>query len=102
MARDVKGSKDFHRHMDSKRKTRENVRCLRNGTKGLEAKDTERAKIFNAFFALVFTGEIYLQECWVPETVWMSGARTTCLQWKRIRLRNILDIEIRQMQAHGT
>jgi len=45
LARDVKGNKkDFYRHMDSKRKTRENVRCL-NGAKGLETKDTEKAKI---------------------------------------------------------
>lgn len=77
LARDVKGNKkDFYRHMDSRRKTRENVRCLLNGAKGLETKDTEKAEILSAFFALVFTGAIYLQECQVLETVGMSGART--------------------------
>lgn len=86
MARNVKGNKDFCRHMNSKRKIRENVRCLLNGAKGLETKGTEKAKILNAFFVLVFTVEIYLQEFQVPETVGMSGARTTCLQWRRTGL----------------
>lgn len=102
LARDVKGNKDFYRHMDSKRKTRENARRLLNGAKGLETKDTEKAKILSAFFAVVFTGGIYLQECQVLETVGVSGARTTCLQWRRIGLRNVLDIQIRHTQAHGT
>ena len=52
MARDVKGNKDFCRHMDSKRKTRENVRRLLNGAKGLETKETEKAKILNALLPL--------------------------------------------------
>lgn len=102
MAGNVKGNEDFYRHMDSKRKTMENVRHLLNGAKGLETKDTEKAKMLNAFFVLVFTGEVYLQECQVLDTVGMSGARTTLLQWRRIRLRNILDIQIRWAQAHGT
>lgn len=92
MTRNVKGNKDFYRHMDSKRKTRENIRHLLNRAKGLETKDTEKAKMLNAFFVLVFTGEVYLQECQVLDTVGMSEARTTFLQWRRIRLKNILDI----------
>lgn len=46
----------------------------------LETKGPEKVKVLDAFFALVFTDETYLQECQVSETVGMSGARTAYLQ----------------------
>lgn len=56
----------------------------------------------SAFFALVFSSEIYFQECSVLETVRVSGARATCLQWRKIRLRNLKDMQIRQTQTSGS
>lgn len=31
----------------------------------------------------------------------MSGGRATCLQWRKIRLRNLTDMQIRHTQAFG-
>lgn len=43
-----------------------------------------------------------MSACSVMETVRLSGAGATCLQWRKIRLRNFLKMQIRQTQACGT
>lgn len=59
LGRDMKGNnKVFYRHINIKRKTRKNMgRCLMEQ----ETKDTEKAKVLNDFFTLVFTGRSKLQ-----------------------------------------
>lgn len=61
MARDLKGIK----YTSSKRKTRECMGLLLNGN--LITRDKQKASIFNAFFASVFTGETSLQQSQVHE-----------------------------------
>jgi len=69
LARDVKGKKKvFYRYINGKKKTRENVGPLLNGVAGVVTNDTEKAKVLNTFFALVFTGKTGLQESRAPET----------------------------------
>lgn len=54
--RDVKDSKEgFYTYINGKRKTRENVDPVLNGTGTLVIQDMEKTKILNAFLASVFT-----------------------------------------------
>ncbi|KAF4803728.1 RNA-directed DNA polymerase from mobile element jockey-like protein [Turdus rufiventris] len=65
----MKGNKKgFYRYKSRKRKTKENVGPLLNRNGDLVTKDSEKAEVLIAFFALVFTGKFCLQESHVPET----------------------------------
>lgn len=67
--RDVKSNKEgFYKSASSKGKTRENVGLLLNGAVALVMKDTEEAKLLNAFFTSVFAGKGSLQEHQASET----------------------------------
>ena len=61
---------------------------LLNETGGLVTQDMEKAETLKAAFASVFPSKSGLQEYQVPETRGNSGARKTCLWWKRIRSGN--------------
>lgn len=60
LARDVKGSRDFHSIWIVEERLGK-WKVLLNGAKSLGTKDTEKAEIVG-FFALVFSSEIYFQE----------------------------------------
>lgn len=67
LGKDLKGKKGFHRYISSKRKSRENVILLLNGTGDLMTKVLEKTEVLSPFFTLVFTGKIFLQESHVTE-----------------------------------
>ncbi|KAK4829992.1 hypothetical protein QYF61_008162 [Mycteria americana] len=52
----------------SERKTRENVGSPLSGAGDQVTKDMKKSMFLIAFYALVFTGKISLQESWTPET----------------------------------
>ena len=53
LVKDVKGNKkSFYKYIRSKRKTRENMGLLLNGTRNLVQKDMEEAEVVNAFLSL--------------------------------------------------
>ncbi|KAK4810492.1 hypothetical protein QYF61_004272 [Mycteria americana] len=85
LARDVKGNKKgFCKYIGDKRKTRENVGPLLNGTGDLVTQDMEKADVLNAFFASVFTRKTSLQESHVPETKGRVWNKEDIPLWKRI------------------
>ena len=47
----------FHKYVDSKRKSREDVGLLLNGAGYLVVMDMEQAEVLSAFFTSVFTGK---------------------------------------------
>lgn len=55
-------------YISSKRMTGKNLDPLLNGAAVLLQNDMEKIKLLNAYFALVFTGKICLQEPEVSET----------------------------------
>ncbi|GAB0183436.1 mitochondrial enolase superfamily member 1 [Grus japonensis] len=88
VVRDVKGhKKDLYRHINNKRKSRENVG--ERVTKELVTKDMEKTKVLSAFFTLALNGQIFLQESEAAKTSGKSRARKYCPQWRRIKLGNI-------------
>jgi len=69
LAKDVKGSKKgFCKQIDDKRKTRENVGPLMNGTRDLITQDMEKAEVLNALFDSIIIRKTGLQEFQAPET----------------------------------
>lgn len=54
--------------MNSKRMTRENVGMLLNGAGNLVTKAMEKAEELSAFFALLFTGMMSLQQSQTAKT----------------------------------
>lgn len=56
------------KHSSSKKTTRENVSPLLISAGDLETRDTEKPKVFRAFFTLVFTGKTHLMESQVHVT----------------------------------
>lgn len=76
LVRDMKGNKKgIPRRMSSKRRGRENVGVPLNGTEELVTKDMEKVKVLHAFFTLVFTSHIFLQESEAAETSGKPRAR---------------------------
>ncbi|KAJ7424018.1 rna-directed dna polymerase from mobile element jockey-like [Pitangus sulphuratus] len=67
LARDDEDNKGFYKYIGDKRKTRESVGPLLNGTGTLVTQDMEKAEVLNAAFASVFTSKTSLQEFQVPE-----------------------------------
>ncbi|GAB0192642.1 mitochondrial enolase superfamily member 1 [Grus japonensis] len=66
---DMRGNKEgFYKYVSSKRKTRENLDSLLNGTGDLVTNNMEETKVLNAFFASVLTGESSLRESQTCET----------------------------------
>lgn len=59
--------KCFYRYLRRKRKMRENVSLMLKGAEDLMPEDMENAKTLNTLFALVFIGNICLQESQTPE-----------------------------------
>lgn len=53
--------KGFCKHINSKKKMRENLGSLLNGAGDVVTYDREKAEVFDAFFASVFTGRTGLQ-----------------------------------------
>ena len=69
MAREVKGNKkDFCKYMSSKRKTKENVGLLLNGTRALVTQDMEETEVLVVFVTSVFASQINLLKSKDPET----------------------------------
>ncbi|KAK4827641.1 hypothetical protein QYF61_019851 [Mycteria americana] len=69
LAKDAKSNKKgFRKQISSRKKTREDIDLLQNGAGKLVTKDMEKAEVFNAFFASVFTRKDGPQEFQVPET----------------------------------
>lgn len=63
LSREEKSNKKgFYRYTSSKKKIRENVDLLQNEMGQVWWWDMETAQLLNAFFALIFTGKISLQE----------------------------------------
>ena len=50
-------SKCFYKHINSKRKTRENLHPLSDAEGNLVTKDRDKAEVLNAFFASVFNSK---------------------------------------------
>ena len=61
------GQQAFHRYIGCKRKIRENVGLLLNGTEVLMTKDMEKAEVLHVFSVLVSTGKTSLWELQAPE-----------------------------------
>jgi len=62
LAREVKDKRKGFKYISSKRKTRENVGLLLNKMGGLVTEDTEKMKLLNFLFGLVFTAKTAPQE----------------------------------------
>lgn len=59
VVRDMKGNKKgFYMHTRSKKKTRENAGPLLNGAEHQVTSGVEKAKVLNAFFPSIFTGNV--------------------------------------------
>ncbi|PKU48222.1 hypothetical protein llap_1501 [Limosa lapponica baueri] len=59
--------KDFYRYIIIKVKSKENVCLLLSGAEKLGTKETEKAKVLNAFFTSVFTSKTGFQDSPVSE-----------------------------------
>ena len=87
MAREVKGNKkNFSRYISRKRRSRENMGLVPNGTGDLVTKDMEKVKVLNAFFPLVFTVRLDFSNPRPLRPKGKSRARKTCPQLRRTGL----------------
>lgn len=71
--------KGFCRDISSKRKARENVVPLLNGTRDLVMNEIKKAELLNVSFTLVFSGRTFFQESQPLRPVGHSGTRKTYL-----------------------
>ncbi|CAM4628179.1 unnamed protein product [Lepidochelys olivacea] len=74
LARDVKSNKkSFFRYVSKKKKVKESVGPLLNEGGNLVTKDVEKANVFSAFFASVFTNKVSSQTAALGSTAWGGG-----------------------------
>ncbi|CAM4377561.1 unnamed protein product [Caretta caretta] len=74
LARDVKSNKKgFFRYVVNKKKAKESVGPLLNEGGNLVTEDVEKANVFNAFFASVFTNKVSSQTTALGSTAWGGG-----------------------------
>ncbi|CAM4544601.1 unnamed protein product [Caretta caretta] len=74
LARDVKSNKKgFFRYVSNKKKVKESVGPLLNDGGNLVTEDVEKANVFNAFFASVFTNKVSSQNTALGSTAWGGG-----------------------------
>ncbi|CAM5114491.1 unnamed protein product [Natator depressus] len=74
LARDVKSNKKgFFRYVSNKKKVKESVGPLLNDGGNLVTEDVEKANVFNAFFASVFTNKVSSQTAALGSTTWGGG-----------------------------
>ncbi|CAM4568591.1 unnamed protein product [Lepidochelys kempii] len=74
LARDVKSNKkSFFRYGSNKKKVKESVGPLLNEGGSLVTEDVEKANVFNAFLAFVFTNKVSSQTAALGSTAWGGG-----------------------------
>ncbi|CAM4531595.1 unnamed protein product [Caretta caretta] len=76
LARDVKSNKKgFFRYVGNKKKAKESVGPLLNEGGNLVTEDVEKANVFNAAFASVFTNKVSSQTAALGNTAWGIGGQ---------------------------